>query len=158
MTTPTPTSSEILAAHIEQRNAWISTQFQTPAQAEPYLLVLEARAAAFAAHVASMDIAPEMTVWALAMARKYGSWVRAHFFIADWITALLIVRYGEEPDAEKSTDQRVDDDGVRIFQGWPRAFSDADLQRAQELLQGKNWSADLTLLARDAGLSTTETA
>jgi hypothetical protein len=131
MTAPLiPTRPATLADHIAHRNAEVASTWPDAAAAA-YLPVLEARAAAFAAHVASMEIAPEVAVWALAMARQFGSYVRVHHFVADWITALLILRYGEEPDASKSTDPN--------FAGWPKAFTADDLVRAQQILAGEDW-------------------
>ncbi len=131
MTAPTvPMRPATLADHIAARNAEVTASWPEAA-ASAYLPVLERRAAAFAAHVALMDISPEVGVWALAMARQFGSWVRVHHFVADWITALLILRYGEEPDASKSTDP--------TFAGWPKAFTADDLARAQQILAGEDW-------------------
>jgi hypothetical protein len=129
-----------LADHLADRDAAVRAAW-VPKAAEAYLPVLGERAARFAAHVATMTIAPELAVWALAMAQRYGSWVRVHHFVADWITALLILRYGEEPDAARSTDP--------TFAGWPLACTADDLARAQQLLAGENWPARIfTMLPR----------
>lgn len=131
MTVPlVPMRPATLEDHIAARNAEVTSAWPEAA-ANAYLPVLATRAAAFAAHVASMEIAPEVAVWALAMARQFGSFVRVHHFVADWITALLILRYGEEPDASKSTDPN--------FAGWPKAFTAEDLVRAQQLLSAEDW-------------------
>lgn len=131
----------ILAAHIERRNAQFTAE-QSSAKADHYLPVLQERADAFAAHVASMTLAPSMIQWALGMRAKYKSeYVQVHHFIADWLTALLILRYGEEPDGAKTVD------GVC----WPVAFTDNDIARAAELHAGKNWPANVfTLLTVEA--------
>lgn len=145
MTQTPPTAPALrpatLADHLAARDAQLRATWPA-ATADAYLSTLEERATRFAAHVATMAMTPEIAAWALAMAGRYGSWVRVHHFIADWITALLIVRYGEEPDASRSTDP--------TFTGWPLAFSADDTARAQQLLQGEQWPARvLTLLPRE---------
>lgn len=117
----------ILAGHIEARNAELASHPNI--KAEHYLPVLQDRADRFAAHVATMHIPPSVSLWVSACVAKYGTeYVRMHWYVADWITALLIMRYGEEPDAERSTDPN--------FKGWPTTFTTEDMKRAQDLLSG----------------------
>jgi hypothetical protein len=88
-----------------------------------------------------MKLSPVVIQWAIAMSNKYGQYCMVHYFVADWITALLIIRYGEEPDKERSTDPN--------FKGWPETFTNQDLLRAGELLQGKDWPTYLTPLSEE---------
>lgn len=127
-----------LTAHIASRDAaWRAAHGDIAA--DHYLeTVLAERAPRYAAHVASMVITPDMVQWQLTMTRRHGPYVRVHHFITDWLTALLILRYGEEPDASRSTDP--------TFAGWPTAFTDADRQRAADLLVFKRWPAFFTTL------------
>lgn len=136
----------VLLQHIEDRNRHFAAN-QTAANAEHMLSVLQERADRYGAHVATMTISPVMVQWALSMATKYKSeYVKAHHYVADWFTALLILRYGEEPDAERSTDDRLDANGVRKFQGWPTRFSEQDMERANELLAGVKWPSKVFTL------------
>ena len=117
-----------LTTHIAARNAQLTDE--NPVSAEHYLPVLQERADTYAAHIATMALPPDVTYWAMAMTRKYGgSYVRAHHFIADWVTALLIAMYGEEPDGSKTQD------GL----SWPTALSAGDLVYAQAWLAGSKW-------------------
>jgi hypothetical protein len=139
-----PAEDPTLTAHIEARNAYVRTHLPT-IDADQYLdEVLLDRAARYQTHVAGMVVTPDLAMWALAMSQKYGPYVRAGYYIADWITALLILRYGEEPDASRSTDPN--------FAGWPSAFTNEDRDRAAQLLQGtKRWPAEtFTLLPRES--------
>lgn len=131
---------------IERRNAAFANTYGPNAVADYLEGTLRTRADAFAAHVMSMTINPAVAVWALAMSAKFGDYVQVHHFIADWITALLIVRYGEEPDNTKTIDGT----------GWPTSFTANDMTRAQELLAGVAWPTSLTLLTRAADPTTTE--
>jgi len=131
-----------LAAHLAARNAAFLAAHGAPA-ADHYLnSVLLERSTAYAAHVASMNLTPDVVQWALAMARKHGAYVKVWHYVADWITALLILRYGEEPDATKTDDPN--------FHGWPTTFTDDDTTRAGELLNGTGYPSFLSLLAKEA--------
>lgn len=123
-------TDEELLGYTKQRNAKLLAA--DPAH-RVYLDELQRRADAYAAHVLSMDLSPEIVHWSLSMARQYGSYVLMTHFVADWITALLIIRYGEEPDAARSTDPN--------FQGWPHRFTDTDTQRALKLMQRSEWTS-----------------
>lgn len=120
-----PTSDPALAGHLATRDAEFR-RTQGDGAADAYLPVLAERSTRYAAHVATLPIPPALAAWALAMTQRFGAYVRVHHYVADWITALLIVRYGEEPDATRTTD------GI----GWPSALTDLDLARAAELLEG----------------------
>lgn len=135
-------SDALLEYLIAQRNAHMTSV--NPVMAEHYLPVLQARSERFAAHVKAMTLPTTIVAWALAMERKYGRYALVSHYIADWITALLLVRYGEEPDAEKSTDPD--------FNGWPMEFTDADLQRAEQLLAMTRWNETVQLLPRSIPL------
>jgi hypothetical protein len=131
-------ADSILAAHIEARRAALVAAFPQIDPTHYVDGVLQDRADRYAAHLATMTITPDMVQWALTMGRRHGSWVKVHHFVADWFTALLIIRYGEEPDAAKSSDPH--------FAGWPTTFTDNDKGRASELLAGLKWPAFLTIL------------
>jgi hypothetical protein len=132
-----------LQDHIERRNAQLRQHNPGLFDAEHYLAVLQDRADRFAAHVASMSLSPAVVQWALAMEQRYGPYVLAHHYVADWITALLILRYGEEPDASKSTDPN--------FAGWPTTFTAEDLARAADLLAGTRWPTGVLRLLPTEG-------
>lgn len=130
-----------LAEQIAARDAaWRARYGDT---GESYLLdILTDRAARYAAHLATMTIEPDMIAWAMQMAAHYGPYVKVHHFIHDsWLTALLVLRYGEEPDSARSSDPD--------FTGWPLTFSAGDRGRALELLAGERWPESVTLLHRE---------
>jgi hypothetical protein len=128
-----------VAAHIAARDERWRTQHG--AAGESYLVdVLGDRAARYAAHLERMALEPDITAWALQMAARWGSYVQVHHYVADsWLIALLILRYGEEPEAARSTDPD--------FSGWPLAFTADDRARAVELLHGTRWPDAFTLLS-----------
>ena len=134
-------SDPVLDSHINTRNAAWKEAYGPAAYAHYVETVLPPRAETYAAHVASMSLMPHVVQWAISMAAQYGPYVRIHSFIADWVTALLIVRYGEEPDGTKTVD------GVE----WPSAFTDADMGRAMQLLNGHNWPVELNRLPKIEG-------
>lgn len=111
-----------------------------------YVAVVQARLDAYAAHMATMTEVPAALVaWAGVMTAKYGPRVGMHFvgndevvidgmyiremkdFSYDWLTALMVVRYGEEPDGAKVTGDH---------NGWPTSFSEDDVARAQRWAAG----------------------
>lgn len=130
--------NDVLRHHVEARN----TEFRTKLgeAAEPFLNdTLKYRAAKYAEHLSKMAPSSEMTLWALQMASSYSPYVRVHHFIHDnWLTALLVLRYGEEPDPSKTTDGT----------GWPLEFTDADKARAAKLLAGQDWPEFVTIIPR----------
>jgi hypothetical protein len=143
-----PLMDAVLATHVATRDAAFLTQHgaENPAAVAYLEETLRDRAARYAAHVAAMDLTPDVVQWALAMRAKWQSpYVQVHRFIADWLTALLIVRYGEECDPARCTPCTLAS-GEPASLGWPAAFSEADLARAAELLAGVKWPASLTLL------------
>jgi hypothetical protein len=131
----------ILSAHIEARRTALVAAHPQIDPAHYVDGVLQDRADRYAAHLATMVFSPAMVQWALAMSRQYGPWVKVHHFVADWLTALLIIRYGEEPDAARSSDPG--------FKGWPTSLTPEDETRASELLVGTRWSQSLTLLPKN---------
>jgi hypothetical protein len=112
--------------------------------------VLRERAAGYAAHVAGMEIGVDMFGWAMGMAIQYkNSNVQCTYFIADWITALLILRYGEEHRAYDAAEVAAAIAEGRApncstdpnFAGWPVRFSPADKLKALDILRGMIWPA-----------------
>ncbi len=128
-----------LTAHIDARNAEITAAWdaapdkQLAIDPSHYLdVVLSERAQLYADHLKAMDIPPDMAIWAVAMARKFGPTVKVWHFVADnWITALMILMHGEEPRASHTSDGSA----------WPRAIDDRHRQRMTDLLAGKDWPA-----------------
>lgn len=130
-----------LADHIAARDtAWRARHKDV---GEPYLTeVLADRAVRYAAHLGTMTVEPDLIAWAMQMAAQHGPYVKVHHFIHDsWLTALLVIRYGEEPDAAQSSDPD--------FAGWPLVFAVGDRERALELLAGVRWPEYVTLLPRE---------
>lgn len=127
-----------LADHTAARDADLRARFggqvvrhdtgATSDACDDYLATLASRAASYAAHIAAMQMDPDVPAWALAMAGKHGPYVRVHHQITDWLTALLILRYGE------------------AVEHWPVAVTAADRQRAAALLAGSRWPDALQLL------------
>jgi hypothetical protein len=117
-----PDTATALDAAIAERDAEARRTWDKRALA--YLDTLGERAERYAAHRATMAVQPLVIEWALAMSARWGEAVRVHHFVADWPTALLIIRHGEEPDPARTTDGH----------GWPDAFGEFDLARARELL------------------------
>jgi hypothetical protein len=155
-----------LAAHIAARNSALPTQFPGIDTNHYLEQVVRERAARYAAHVARMTITPDMVQWGMAMTRQYGPYVRVHHFIADWFTALLILRYGEEErgyDAGEVARAVAEADTPACstdpqYMGWPLAFSDDDRKRGMELLAGEKWPPRgmLTVLDREPQSPTAE--
>jgi hypothetical protein len=120
-------------------------------EADAYLLVLQDRATRFASHLAAMPFHADMLGWATEMAARYGEFVRVYWYIADWRTALLIIRHGEEPDPARTTDGHA----------WPSAWGTEDVQRALSLLPGpagnRRWPEFLHLLPREVPVTPTTT-
>lgn len=67
----------------------------------------------------SFKVRKEIKQWAALMAAEYGKRVQVHENVVDWVTALYIVRYGEN-------------EGY-----WPAELSDADVVRAHDWAKGK---------------------
>lgn len=86
---------------------------------DPHPAILADRAARFKEHIEAMTIRPAIEEWAENVSKAYGRKVRVHHTVTDWVTALMIIRYGE---AEYH---------------WPLEFSDEDVQRADEIEGGK---------------------
>ena len=137
------TMSTVLNTHIAARNAELLASLGAVGYAHYVEGVMQDRADRYVAHVAAMDLSPEIVQWSLAMRQQFGtSYVRCSHFVADWITALLIMRHGEEPDAALSSDP--------AFAGWPLAFGAGDIQRASELLKYTRFPAFFTPLVVEA--------
>lgn len=93
----------------------------------PYESVLALRRDAYSAHVAAMAVDPRLVAWADRMRAAHGPRVAVWFngknhktgaiefhTALQWIEALMVVRYGEEPVPH-----------------WPTEFSEADVRRAE---------------------------
>ncbi len=114
-----------------------------------YTKICQQRELEFAAHIATMVPVPELGMWATDMTSLYGPQVRRGAFVVDWLTALMIVRYGEavvadpgsvkiylyDGDGEPILDANGDHDSKRI-DGWPTQFQPDDLARAEAWLRG----------------------
>lgn len=72
----------------------------------------------WASVVGAMDVPPDLKEWAAEMTARHGPKVRVWENELDWITALLVSRYGE----------------AEYF--WPETFSAEDLHRAQTWMDG----------------------
>lgn len=85
------------------------------ATAERYAGVCLARAAGYAAKLATMQIPLYLTVWAKEMEAKTGkAYIKAHHNYLPWIQALCVSRYGE------------------AVEHWPAKLTERDVQRARE--------------------------
>lgn len=161
----TPTMDPILTAHIEARAALVRERYPQIDHGHYIEQVLLERSQRYAAHLATMTITPDIVTWALAMTRQYGPYVLVSNYVADWITALLLVRYGEEERGYDAAEVAAAIAEARVpacstdpnFTGWPTQFTDDDRQRAAELLAG-DWPTRglMTALPRDPRSLTTE--
>lgn len=149
----------VLDTHIATRNAERFAALGEAGYAHYVVDVLQDRADRYAAHVAAMDLPPELVQWSLAMRNRFAtSYLRCSHFVADWITALLILRYGEEPRAYDAAEVAAAVADGRApacstdpnFAGWPLAFSDDDVRRAAELLTFKKWPEFFTPMVVEA--------
>ncbi len=101
--------------------------------AMPYEDLLTLRRAAYAEHLQSMTIPPELRAWAEEMAAAYGPRVQVwHNTYTSWLVALAVVRYGE------------------AVEHWPPAFDALDVQRARDWQRGKS-PAGVRIPAADLG-------
>lgn len=141
------TLEELLAAEDAPRRALLGDDYMDT--------VLPARAAQYAAHVAKMSLTPEIVQWAMLMATTHGtSYVKKSHFYCDWITMLLIKRYGEELNAFDAAEVAAAKAEGRVpncstdpnFKGWPLAFTALDIQSAMDLIAFKRWNEDLKIV------------
>jgi hypothetical protein len=91
----------------------------------------------YPAALAKLTVPPSIALWVLAMTERHGEWIYCDHNVADWLTALLILRYGEEPRAEYC----VTADGQSTGDGWPTSFSGDDITAARKILAGEKWPA-----------------
>lgn len=91
----------------------------TKQRKDPQPAILADRARRFKGHIEATTIRPEIAEWAARISQQFGHQVKVHFTVTDWVTALMIIRYGE----------------AEYF--WPFEFTDEDVQRAEELEGGK---------------------
>lgn len=141
------TLQDFLAADDAPRRALLGDNYMD--------VVLPDRAARYAAHVASMSIAPELVQWSMLMATTHGtSFVKKSHFYCDWLTMLLIKRYGEEPNGYDAAEVAAAKDEGRTpncstdpnYAGWPSAFTQNDIQSAMDLIAFKRWNEDLKIV------------
>lgn len=141
------TLDELLAADDAPRRAVTGDHYMDT--------VLPERAARYAAHVATMQLAPEIVQWAMLMATTHGtSYVKKSHFYCDWITMLLIKRYGEEPNAYDAAEVKAALKEGRVpkcstdpnYKGWPLAFTALDIRSAMDLIVFKRWNEDLKIV------------
>ncbi len=103
-----------------------------------YSAIVADRLTRWAPVVAAIDVPEELLKWAAMMTSVYGPEVILHRsnslpgYRTDWITALLVVRYGES----------------EYF--WPEAFEKDDLRRAGTWLRGKK-PAMITYIPKQEG-------
>jgi hypothetical protein len=152
--------------------------------AHPYLNIVRERLDAYAAHLATMAVSPELKAWAADMAARHGPKVGVNFLGrmvvidneivdltklgVDWLTALLIVRYGEAVEGpvmkpefakqrnavaeaafakgERDVAWEHNDEHYFTKQHWPAAFSELDVAKARSWASGK-FPGDLTFFA-----------
>jgi hypothetical protein len=145
--------TQLLQHYLDQRDRWAMEEWGLR-KASIHLPVLGVRARVFAAHVASMVVHPEIQAFAATMTERFGPYLRVHHFVADWITALLILRYGEESRAYDPMEVAIAETESRApqcstdpnFDGWPTTFSIEDHQRAAQLLKNHKWPEFFVLL------------
>ena len=94
----------------------------------PYAQVLAIRQKAYAEHVAAMPVDEEIAAWAERMTAKHGPKVKVWENVIDWLTALLIVRWGEAPEH------------------WPAEFEADDRSRALSWEAGGRQATGVTYL------------
>ncbi len=85
-----------------------------------YSQVCHERRKAYMDHMRTMNVPQEINAWAVAMEQKYGPKAKVWMHDVDWVTALMIVRYGE--DASQ----------------WPKEFTEEDAKRAMTWFTGAN--------------------
>lgn len=108
---PTPVRSAEHAALI-RREIELSAQ-------EGYLAVVSDRERRWPRKMARVQMGPNLKTWAEDMTKRFGNThVRMGFHRVNWLTALMLVRYGEAEDY------------------WPTAFTRADELRALSWLAG----------------------
>jgi hypothetical protein len=124
---PVPVTEDALREREQQMYDTMHAAGKSPAE---YLVAVNAdRRQRWEAWLLQMEVPEALTAWAAAMTMlEKSATVRVHRNQVPWIVALLVVRYGE----------------AEHF--WPHAFSDADVQRAQDWYSGKNVPADLTAI------------
>lgn len=146
-------SRTVLEQHIHDRNIAIASLADV--RSVEYIDVLKERAARYAAHVASMAPDKRNDIWRLTMEEKFQTeFIRIHWYVADWLTALLIARYGEEPDKARATD--FEGNPWPGFEGWPNVLSDEDRAVMAKWLEGNFGKSRQFLHALNANTISTE--
>lgn len=77
------------------------------------------RRRAFKANVSKMRVPGKLKKWVGDMERRYGTRVQIWTHRLPWLEALMVARWGEDPTQ------------------WPPEFNDADVQRAENWLSGR---------------------
>jgi hypothetical protein len=84
-----------------------------------YIDLLALRADAYRRHIEKMDVPERLADWAQRMTKRYGPVVKVWRNRLPWLSALMVVRYGEDPIQ------------------WPPAFTDEDIDRADAWARGR---------------------
>jgi hypothetical protein len=85
----------------------------------PYEDLCKLRRQAWAAHMATMTAPDALAAWEATIIKRHGPKVQVWANQLPWMTALMVVRYGE------------------AIGFWPAAFDAKDVQRAQEWTNGR---------------------
>lgn len=141
------TLQELISADTAARRALLGDHYMD--------VVLPERAQLYADHVARMTISPEVVQWAMLMASTHGaSYVKMDHFYTDWITMLLIKRYGEEPRGYDAAEVAAARAEGRVpacstdenYRGWPLAFTPNDIKSAMDMVAFKRWPKGLQII------------
>lgn len=88
--------------------------------AKSYAVTCIERARAYLVQITRMELHPYLTVWASEMEKKHTrATIKVHHNYLPWLSALLVVRYGEAVDQ------------------WPSASTEKDLERARRWKHGE---------------------
>lgn len=110
-------AEQTLAFQIEDE--LLDGQIMDPQSVKGYAAVCIERARAYAAHFATMDIHPYLILWSVEMEKKYGrTTVKVHHNYLPWLSALMVVRYGE------------------AVEHWPAVASEKDVEKARAWRRG----------------------
>jgi hypothetical protein len=110
-------AEQTLAFQIEDE--LLDAQAMDPQSVKGYAAVCIERARAFAAHFATMEIHPYLLVWSAEMEKKHKrTTVKCHHNHLPWLSALMVVRYGE------------------AVEHWPAAVSEKDIEKARAWRRG----------------------
>ncbi len=120
-----------------------------------YTKLCEDRQQQYAAHIATMSgDRTRLDLWATEMTLRFGPVVRIHAHVVDWLTALMIVMYGEacsgadktiriyQYDENNEPVMDLDSEGsqyhvFKLSDAWPDKFTPAMDERAAAWANGK---------------------